>query len=73
MSAVCPVAPFVLVPREGVPDNRFVHRAAAVALVCVFFISSAKAVRELVTVDELQPAQRVEGIVVDPSGAPVRT
>ena len=53
------------------PDNRSVHRAAAIAVICVFFVCSAKAVRQLVTVDEPQPAQRVEGIVLDPSGAPI--
>ncbi len=29
------------------------------------------AVRELVVIEELQPAQRVEGVVLDPSGAPI--
>jgi hypothetical protein len=53
------------------PDNRSVHRAAAIAVICAFFVSSAKAVRELVTIDELQPAQRVEGVVLDPSGTPI--
>lgn len=41
------------------------------ALTCAVFVSSAKAVRELVIIKEPQPAQRVEGIVLDPSGAPV--
>jgi len=53
------------------PDNHSVRRAAAIAAICAFFVSSAKAVRELVTIDELQPAQRVEGVVLDPSGAPI--
>jgi Carboxypeptidase regulatory-like domain len=48
-----------------------VHRAAAIALICAFFVTSAKAVRELVVIEELQPAQRVEGVVLDPSGAPI--
>jgi Carboxypeptidase regulatory-like domain len=48
-----------------------VRRAAAIALTCAFFVTSAKAVRELVVIDELQPAQQVEGVVVDPSGAPI--
>jgi CO dehydrogenase/acetyl-CoA synthase gamma subunit (corrinoid Fe-S protein) len=52
-------------------DNRSVDRAAAIAVICAFFVTSAKAVRELVTIDELQPAQRVEGVVLDPSGAPI--
>ena len=37
----------------------------------IFFVSSAKAVRELVTIEAPQLAQRVEGIVLDPSGAPI--
>ena len=53
------------------PDNHSVRRVAAIAAICAFFVSSAKAVRELVTIDELQPAQRVEGVVLDPSGAPI--
>jgi len=60
-----------LAGREGMPDNRSVHRAAAIAVICAFCISSARAVRELVTIDEPQPAQRVEGVVLDPSGAPI--
>jgi hypothetical protein len=61
----------VIACSHHLPDNRSVHRAAAIAVICAFFVSSAKAVRELVTVDELQPAQRVEGVVLDPSGAPI--
>ncbi len=38
---------------------------------CVFFLTAAKAVRELVIIEKLQPAQRVEGVVLDPSGAPI--
>ena len=64
------VDPF-LAGREGMPDNLSVRRAAAIAVICAFFVSSAEAVRELVTIDELQPAQRVEGVVLDPSGAPI--
>jgi hypothetical protein len=48
-----------------------VNRAIAIAVLCAFFVSPAKAVRELVVIEELQPAQRVEGIVLDPSGAPI--
>ena len=29
------------------------------------------AIREIVTIEEPQPAQRVEGVVLDPSGAPI--
>jgi len=44
-----------------------VNRAIAIAVLCALFVSSAKAVRELVVLEELQPAQRVKGIVLDPS------
>jgi hypothetical protein len=43
----------------------------AIALAWALFVTSAKAVRELVIVDELQPAQRVEGVVLDPVGDPI--
>ena len=43
----------------------------AIALTCAFFVSSAKAVRELVIIEEPQSAQRLDGVVLDPSGAPV--
>jgi len=42
-----------------------------IALACTFSVASAKAVRELVVIAEPQLAQRVEGIVLDPSGAPI--
>jgi Carboxypeptidase regulatory-like domain len=48
-----------------------VHRATAIALASAFFVTSARAARELVIIEELQPAQRVEGVVLDPSGAPI--
>ena len=57
--------------RDAIPDNSSVHRATAIALICAFFVTSAKAVRELVVIEELQPAQRVEGVVLDRSGAPI--
>ena len=60
-----------LAAREVIPDNSFVYRAIAIALICAFFVTSARAVRELVVIEELQPAQRVEGVVLDPSGAPI--
>jgi hypothetical protein len=47
------------------------RRAIAIGFAWAFFVTSAIAVRELVTVEELQPAQRVEGVVLDPSGAPI--
>lgn len=43
----------------------------AIALACAFFASSAKPVRELVIYDEPQPAQRLEGVVLDASGTPI--
>ena len=52
-------------------NNGFVHRAAAIAITCVVLITSAVAVRQLVTIEESQPARHVEGVVVDPSGAPI--
>lgn len=48
-----------------------VHRVTAIALTWTFFVASAMAVRELVIIEEPQPAQRVEGVVLDPSGAPI--
>ena len=42
-----------------------------IALACAFFIAPARAVRQLVIIQEPQLAQRVEGIVLDPSGAPI--
>jgi hypothetical protein len=47
------------------------HRVIAIALSCALFVASAKAVRELVIIEEPQLAQRVEGVVVDPSDAPI--
>lgn len=52
-------------------NNAAMRRAAAVVLTCAFLASPANAVRELVVLEELQPAQRVEGVVLDPSGAPI--
>jgi hypothetical protein len=46
-------------------------RAISIALMLAFFATSAGAVRELVIFEEPQLAQRVEGIVLDPSGAPI--
>jgi hypothetical protein len=63
--------PHFLARREVIPDNTSVYRATAIVLICAFFVTSAKAVRELVVIEELQPAQRVEGVVLDPSGAPI--
>ena len=47
------------------------RQALAVAFIWALLVISAKAVRELVEIEEPQPAHRVEGIVLDPSGAPI--
>jgi hypothetical protein len=52
-------------------DNGSVRWATAIALTCAFFVTSAKAVRQIVIVENLQSAQQVEGVVLDPSGAPI--
>jgi hypothetical protein len=52
-------------------DNASMRLTIAVALAWVVFISSAKAVRELVIIEAPQLAQHVEGVVLDPSGAPI--
>jgi hypothetical protein len=49
------------------------RRVIVIALKCAFFVAPAKAVRELVLVEEPKLAQGVEGIVLDPSGAPSQT
>jgi len=51
--------------------NHSVRRMIVIALVWASFVPTATAVRELFTIDEFQPSQRVEGIVLDPSGAPI--
>src|SRR5882762_5093967 len=51
--------------------NVSVRKIAAVAFLLTFFVASANAVRELVVIEALQPAQRVEGVVLDPAGAPI--
>jgi hypothetical protein len=47
------------------------RQVIAVVLTCVFLLVPASAVRVLVVIEEPQPAQRVEGIVLDPSGTPI--
>ncbi|HSS99150.1 MAG TPA: carboxypeptidase-like regulatory domain-containing protein [Terriglobales bacterium] len=47
------------------------RRAVLIALAWTFFVVSAKAVREMVQLEEPEVAQRVEGVVVDPSGSPI--
>lgn len=51
--------------------NLSVRQVMAVAFVVGLLSISAKAVRELVEIKEPQPAQRVEGIVLDPAGVPI--
>lgn len=51
--------------------NRPLGRTIGIALLCSLLVPYAVAVRDLVTIDELQPAKRVEGVVLDPSGAPI--
>jgi len=42
-----------------------------VVIACAFFAASAHAVRELMIIEQPEPAQRVEGVVLDPTGAPI--
>jgi hypothetical protein len=60
-----------LASRTALTNNRFMRWLIVIALTCAFFVASAKAVRELVVIEEPQLALRVEGIVLDPSGAPI--
>lgn len=46
-------------------------RLVAIALACSFLVPTAAAVRELVIIDEPQLAQKLEGVVLDPTGAPI--
>jgi hypothetical protein len=64
------IYPF-LAQKELKLDNTSVRRMIAIAVTWAFFVTCANAVRELVILEELQPAQRVEGVVLDPSGAPI--
>lgn len=50
--------------------TRFKRILVAVAIV-ITTVWSANAVRYTVRIEELQPAQQVEGVVLDPSGAPI--
>lgn len=51
--------------------NLPVRRVLTVAFIWALLVTSANAARELIEIEEPQPSQRVEGIVVDPSGAPI--
>jgi len=60
-----------LASRTAPTNNRSMRRVIVIALTCAFFVVSAKAVRELVVMERPELSQRVEGIVLDPSGAPI--
>jgi len=49
----------------------FVPRLGIVVGTMALLVVSAGAVREFVVLDEPQPAQRVEGVVLDPSESPI--
>ena len=51
--------------------NLLVRQVLTVTFIWVLLVTSASAVRELVEIETPQPSQRVEGIVLDPSGAPI--
>ena len=61
----------VLALNTAASNNRSMRRLMVIALACTFLTTSAKAVRELVILEQPQLAQRLEGIVLDPSGAPI--
>jgi CO dehydrogenase/acetyl-CoA synthase gamma subunit (corrinoid Fe-S protein) len=61
----------LLLQGTALTNNRFMRRVIVIALTGAFFVASARAVRELVAIEEPQLAQRVEGIVLDPSGVPI--
>lgn len=52
-------------------NNQVMRRAMSIALMCTLVVCSAKAVRALVIIEEPQLSQKVEGVVLDPSGAPI--
>jgi hypothetical protein len=52
-------------------DNHLVRCLTTIAIVSAFFATSASAVREFVILEEPLPAQRVEGVVLDPGGEPI--
>ena len=57
--------------RAALTNNPSMRRLIVIALTSAFLVAPAQAVRELVVIEEPQLAQRVEGIVLDPSGAPI--
>ncbi len=52
-------------------NTRSISRTAFIIALFMLLTAAALAVRELVIIEEPQPAQRVEGVVLDPSGAPI--
>ena len=47
------------------------RQVIVIAIMCGFLTASAYAARETVRIEEPQPAQRVEGVVLDPTGVPI--
>jgi hypothetical protein len=60
-----------LASRTALTNNHFIRREILIVLTCAFFVVPAQAVRQLMVIEEPQLAQRVEGIVLDASGAPI--
>lgn len=52
-------------------DNHRVRPLITRAITWAFFATCASAVREFVILEEPLPAQRVEGVVLDPAGEPI--
>jgi len=52
-------------------DISFVRRVSHILLAWALLVPSAMAIRELVELEELQPAQQVERIILDPSDTPI--
>jgi len=47
------------------------RHTTTIALTFLLLVASANAVRQVVQLEKPQPARRVEGFVLDPSGAPI--
>lgn len=60
-----------LLQRTAPTNNRYMRWLIVIALTCAFFAAPAQAVRQLVIIESPQLAQQVEGVVLDPSGAPI--
>ena len=52
-------------------DISFVRRVSHILLAWALLVPSAMAIRELVELEELQPAQQAERIILDPSDTPI--